>query len=433
MNSELIGMNLISIKTRRPGKHPIIGRRMIVPRMSTVGSEALSAAFRSIGIDAAVAPHSDDASRALAGRFTTGEECLPQRITLADFFKAMSETDFDPDGYAFFMPTSAGPCRFGQYANFMRKVLRELGHDNALVFSPTSTDQYEGIAQHITRFKLTAWRAVVTSDALRKLTYLFRPYEANPGDADRVGGEILSKLCGILSDGKSSSAKQLRLLTDIFEEARDGMLRIPLKEEMGTRPLIGLVGEIFIRFNSESNQHLVRRIEAMGGEVWMADVSEWIWYTNAERERRLRESGKTLGPGMAAVKIRSWIQRRDEHANLAPLKSLFAGRKETPVETLLEYSRPYLPREKAMGEMTLNAGKVFAFHKAGCDGVVDASPFTCMNGIVTEAVYPRISSDCGGMPVRIFYFDGVPVDLESGLEIFMELAKGYKRKKVRRI
>jgi predicted nucleotide-binding protein (sugar kinase/HSP70/actin superfamily) len=201
---------------------------------------------------------------------------------------------------------------------------------------------------------------------------------------------------------------------------------------LGDRPLVGLVGEIFIRFNSESNQHLVRRIEAQGGEVWIADVSEWIWYTNAERERRLRESGRTLGAGMAAAKVRRWIQKHDEESILAPLASVIRGREEAPVETLLAYSRPFLPQEKAMGEMTLNTGKAIAFHRAGCDGVIDASPFTCMNGIVTEAVYPHVRRDCGGMPIRIFYFDGVPVDLDSALDVFLELARGYRKRQGRR-
>ena len=41
-----------------------------------------------------VAPRAGDRARALAGRFITGEECLPQRITLADFFEAMTQDGF---------------------------------------------------------------------------------------------------------------------------------------------------------------------------------------------------------------------------------------------------------------------------------------------------------------------------------------------------
>ena len=79
--------------------------------------------------------------------------------------------------------------------------------------------------------------------------------------------------------------------------------------------------------------------------------------------------------------------------------------------------------------MTLNTGKAIAYYHAGCDGVIDISPFTCMNGIVTEAVYPKVSHDFGGIPIRIFYFDGVPFDLEGDLEIFFEQVKSFKKNK----
>jgi len=189
---------------------------------------------------------------------------------------------------------------------------------------------------------------------------------------------------------------------------------------------------LFIRFNSESNQHRIRKIEAHGGEVWIADVSEWVWYTSLEQVRRLKESRKSFSLSMLGALLRNAFQRWDEEKILSPLKEVFKHRKEARVETILQYSRPYLPHEKAMGEMTLNTGKAIAFYRAGCDGVIDASPFTCMNGIVTEAVYPQVSQDCEGMPIRIFYFDGVPLDLDAALEIFMELAREYRTKRMKR-
>ena len=63
------------------------------------------------------------------------------------------------------------------------------------------------------------------------------------------------------------------------------------------------------------------------------------------------------------------------------------------------------------------------------DGIVDISPFTCMNGIVSEAVYPRLSRDLGGIPIRVFYFDGTQSDLDQDLGVYMELAHNYQRRK----
>jgi predicted nucleotide-binding protein (sugar kinase/HSP70/actin superfamily) len=184
--------------------------------------------------------------------------------------------------------------------------------------------------------------------------------------------------------------------------------------------------------NSFSNQNLIRRVEAAGGEVWIADISEWVWYTNFEQERKLREAGKGWSLPMAGARVRRWIQERDEKALMAPFARLFKTREETPVQTLLSYSQPYLPARKALGEMTLNVGKAVAFYRVGCDGVIDASPFTCMNGIVTEAVYPVVSRDHHNLPIRIFYFDGFASDLDRDLEIFMDLVKSYRQDRLSR-
>ena len=401
-----------------------------MPRMSDEGAECMAAAFRSAGVNARVSPPSDEETLNLAARFTTGEECLPQRVTLGNFLKIILHNDFNPHEHAFFMPTSAGPCRFGQYAPLLKRILREMDYEDAIVFSPTSSDGYEGISTHKKRFFITGWRALVVSDGLRKLLFMFRPYEKNRGETDTVFNHYLKCACEILSNGSISLSKQLSLLAGICENARDDFLKIKLDEEPGSRPVIGVVGEIFLRFNSFSNQSIIRKIEKAGGEVWITGITEWVYYTNYEQKRRLDDINRRFGLSMLNAHLRNWWQRRDEKRILAPFRFIFKERPEPHIETILKYSHPYLPAEKALGEMTLNTGNAIAFHKAGCDGVVDISPFTCMNGIVTEAIYPNVTHDLGGFPIRIFYFDGVPFDLDRDLEIFMELVQSQRKKRL---
>ena len=132
---------------------------------------------------------------------------------------------------------------------------------------------------------------------------------------------------------------------------------------------------------------------------------------------------------MLGAKIKNYIQHKDEHRIYHVFHDDFHGYEDPPVQQILEYSQPYLPHTGSLGEMTLSVGKaVFHYHQ-GCDGVVDISPFTCMNGIVTEAVYPRVSADCAHMPVRNFFFDGTQSDLDRDVAIFVELAHAYQTRK----
>ena len=74
----------------------------------------------------------------------------------------------------------------------------------------------------------------------------------------------------------------------------------------------------------------------------------------------------------------------------------------------------------------LSAGKVTHLFRKGVDGILDVSPFTCMNGIVSEALYPRQGADHTGLPIKSFYFDGANRDLPGDMEIFLELARAYR-------
>jgi predicted nucleotide-binding protein (sugar kinase/HSP70/actin superfamily) len=79
--------------------------------------------------------------------------------------------------------------------------------------------------------------------------------------------------------------------------------------------------------------------------------------------------------------------------------------------------------------MVTNLGRSAYLALHGVDGIVDISPFTCMNGVVSEAIYPKLSRDYCGIPIRNFYFDGQESDLDRDIGIYLELARSYRERK----
>jgi predicted nucleotide-binding protein (sugar kinase/HSP70/actin superfamily) len=134
---------------------------------------------------------------------------------------------------------------------------------------------------------------------------------------------------------------------------------------------------------------------------------------------------------MIKSKLRSRIQHADEHALRSLFVEDFAGYEEPGIEEVLELARPYLPFPGAEGEMVMNMGRSAYLALHGADGIVDISPFTCMNGVVSEAIYPKLSRDYAGIPIRNFYFDGQQSDLDRDIEIYLELARSYREKSPR--
>jgi predicted nucleotide-binding protein (sugar kinase/HSP70/actin superfamily) len=409
------------------GEHPISAKRIYIPPMAYGSAQAFASAFRAIGLEAEPTPPSDNRTRELGSHFTSGDECYPAKVTVGDFMRLLERPDTDPARVALFMPTAEGPCRFGQYAPYLRHILDKNGYKDVEILSPTSRNAYGGLGKLAGPFVRTGWRALLCADLLQKLLLMYRPYEGVPGDTEAVYEESLSDLCRTLEHTPVEPGVQLRALHDSMVRGRDRFRRLTPRGA-ASLPLIGIVGEIFCRLNTFSNEDLVRSLEAYGAEAWISDIVEWIWYTTSEHFRKLKLVGRILTVEALGAWVRKRVQKRDEHVLVEPFREDFAGREEPDIYEVLECAKPYLPREGAFGEMVLNVGKVVYLARKGAAGVIDISPFTCMNGIVCEAIYPRISRDLGGIPIRNFYFDGTQSDLDRDLGVYMELARSYQRK-----
>ena len=400
--------------------------------MTVAGARMAAAVFRSIGIDAAVCDESDEQTLELGGLYSSGEECYPEKVTLGDFLRIIRAPGFDPSRVAFFMPTAEGPCRFGQYAPYLKQVLHELGYDEVPVLSPTSRNSYAGVADHAPDMIRRTWQALVAGDACVKMLLRTRPYETRQGDADEVFEQSLQMLEAVIEDQRLKGSKRLAATRRTLERIRDLYRAIPARYTKD-RPLIGVVGEIFCRLNTFSNRDAVRRIEQHGGEAWLSDICEWVWYTSWSAKSLLRRDGRRLSLEMLGQRIRDFVQRKDEHALLGPFAEDFIGLEEPHdlFSQVLQPAWPYLPADGALGEMVLSVGKAAYLYEQGADGIIDISPFSCMNGIVSEAVYHALSRDHEGIPIRNFYFDATSSNMDRDLDIFMELAGTYQRRKQR--
>jgi predicted nucleotide-binding protein (sugar kinase/HSP70/actin superfamily) len=417
------------LKPRLDPRHPLAGKVIYIPAMAEGSVEAFASIFRWMGIEAHPTPPSDARTRELGARLTSGDECYPAQVTMGDFARIMEQPGFDPARTIFFMATADGPCRFGQYAPFLRRALRQAGYGELTIISPATERGYSEIAALGTAFQRTAWRVLVSADLLRKRLLQTRPYETSPGATDRAFRESVQDLCLTIESACVDPDCQLTGFIASLERARSRFHSVPADYHKDL-PLIGVVGEIFCRLNTFSNQDIVRKLEKQGAEAWLSNIAEWICYCNDEEQRKLRLCHATWSRRMLRSLLRGYVQRSDEHKLVAVFHDDFLGCEEPAgIREVLDLARPYLPNTGVEGEMVLSVGRAAYLARKGADGILDVSPFTCMNGIVSEAIYPRLSKNYGGIPIRNFYFDGTQSSLENDLGIYLELARSYRRRK----
>ncbi len=194
----------------------------------------------------------------------------------------------------------------------MRRILDDQGYQDVTMMSFTSADGYAGIGDQAGEVIRTAWRAVVVQDILLKLLLMTRPYEVNAGDTDKVYLDGLDIMEAIIAEQGLSNKERMVKLKAGLSKVKTAFTAIPVKQE--DRPLIGVVGEIFCRLNTFSNNELLRHIEAQGGECWLTGIGEWVLYTNNEAFRRLREEKRRVSKEWLRTFLTYRIMHKDEKA-----------------------------------------------------------------------------------------------------------------------
>jgi len=371
-------------------------RTVWIPPMHSVGNRLFAATFRSQGYDARTLPAEDDASFALGKRWTRGSECLPAALTLGTFLKQMQkekDNGADPDqSSALFLPTSDGPCRFGQYRTLDRIVCDQTGLTNLPILSPGAHNAYYGLEQKL-REKL--WESILGADILFKMRCRITPYEYTKGDTEDVLERCVRKAEKFIEAGSIN--------WDVFlNDARHEFMRIPVDKQ--PRPLVGIVGEIYVRCNAFANSHIIESIEKLGGEAWLSPVSEWILYT-AWMERYLAGRKKTGWREWLELTLKWQFLSRKEHAFYKKVSPLLDDRTEPSMEAIIKSAQKLLPVDFE-GESVLTLGRAILFRENGADLVINCSPFGCMHGNITSTVFEQIREKIE-IPVLNFFYDGV--------------------------
>jgi len=370
-------------------------KKIYLPYMAD-GAHAIAAAFQACGIDAEVMPMPDDESLKWGRRYTSGRECYPCILTTGDMIKIAKKDGFDPERSAFFMPSGNGPCRFGQYNRYHRLVLDELGYKNVPVFAPDQDGNfYKELGAAGGNFPRLAWWGIASADLLEKRLREVRPYEKNTGESEKVYWDSINRVCDAIRQ-KKFPEKELKAAKEAFK-------RIPVHEP-GSKPVVGVVGEIYVRNNRFSNENLVAKLEALGAEVRLPTISEWIYYTNWCARRKQKER-RNWGSFVRTV-VEDFFQRKDEKKMENILNGDLRGGHEPKVEEILKNAISYIP-DTFEGEAILSVGKAIDYITKGAHGIVNAMPFTCMPGTVVNAVLKRLREENQNIPYLNMVYEGI--------------------------
>jgi predicted CoA-substrate-specific enzyme activase len=363
-------------------------RTLWLAPMGLYGPPLIGAAFRGDGFDARPLPPETEEAFQRGKSLCRGTECLPAPATLGTLIHTVESSDEDPGKHAVFMPTACGPCRFGQYNLLQRLALDRIGMEDLFITSPGSDDTYAGVG---TGLQLRLFQGVVLGDVLTKLLCRYRPYEVEPG-----------RVLDVVDEGRADLERALEQRRDYLPVVRRIARRlraIPMRD-IPRKPLVGIVGEIYVRCNTFCNQDVIGAIEAGGGEAWLSPVSEWLLYTQA---MEIRMAGINRSPvDWARARLRNAVLHRFERQIYDACGGLLDGLHEPPMEEVIGAGERFVP-VSFQGETIITIGRAVRYLQDGAAMVVNCAPFTCMPGALTAGVLQQVQQELGAPVISLFY------------------------------
>lgn len=370
-------------------RKPNLNGTIWVPPLHQTLYRMFAAAIRGFGYNSRTLELEDREALELGKKYLRGGECLPMTLTLGKFLDQIQK-EKTPGHHILFMPTTEGPCRFGQYTLLNRIVFHRLQLKNVDILSPSSINSYQGLPEKLRRLLM---HAVMASDIVFKMAAKTRPYERSKGDTNQLLEKCTQKVESIL-EKKENPIKSIKEFASLFS-------KIPIFNDK--KPLVGLVGEIYVRANAFANGGLIDIIEENGAEAWLSPMHEWFLYVPYMERIIIKKFRESMLKKFASLAKNVYIFRL-EHSYYKEAQQILHDRREPPIDDVVQAGAEYLPIEFD-GESILTIGRAVLFAKQAADMVINIAPFGCMPGTLSSSILLEIKEKFN-IPFLSMFYDG---------------------------
>ncbi len=349
--------------------------RLLVPSMGDSSSRSLVATLRYLGIKAEVVDPPGREELNICKGEATCKECLPLLLTSGSLMKYLRDEYEKDQILVYFMPSTDGPCRFGQYNVFLDNYLRKNRLGNVALLTLSSENGYAGLSSDFVR---RAWLGITIGDGLDDVyagvLALAKDVPKALAAFERAKKTILESLASDKRDRLMEVIKREMIMLSRFER----------RQELADAVRINLTGEVYVRRDDFSRQKLVEQLAEKDVLVRTTPLSEWIYYSEYCVRKDL-SSRATLGAKF-----------------LSALKTLFMRKYEADTQKCLALSGFYEPCQpdvdylmkkgaklispQLTGEAILTISSTLAEVGDETHGVISIGPFGCMPCRIAESI-----------------------------------------------
>ena len=362
------------------------GYTILCPQMAPIHFELLVKVFHRNGYNLELLPSVDHGAVDAGLKYVNNDICYPSILVTGQIMEAVMSGRYDTDKLAVIITQTGGGCRATNYISLIRKALAAVG----LPHIPVIALSFKDLGESNPGFKVTpsmllqAAYSIFYGDLLMMALYRTRPYEAEPGSANR----LFDHWMGVCQDQLMRGLKR-REFKDTVRRIVEDFDTLPLVGE-GTKPRVGVVGEILVKFHPTANNQIVDVIEREGCEAVVPGLAEFFLFGIAGGIFQKDPLGRSA-KGAVGSRIGIWAIGKLR----APVtKALTASSRFEPPADIYElagYASEILSLCNSMGEGWLLTAEMVELVRTGAPNVVCTQPFACLpNHVVGKAVIKEL-------------------------------------------
>ena len=362
-------------------------RTLIVPDFAQFCSPPIVRPFKDMGYDIVALPPADRASVDVGLKYTNNEICYPGIITIGDLVKALQSGKYDLAKTAIGFSQTGGQCRASSYPSMVKKALVAAGFAEVPVVTLSTNlevlNDQPGFRFDVKEYMYKAILGMLFTDALLEMYHTSAIRETRTGESIEVAEKYLKSFWeGIIPLEKNA-------LLDTLDKAVADFNSLSITNQ--EHPKVGILGEIYVKYNTFSNNYVADWLMEQGIEVVQPTFLEFfasglLLVDNRVKSNLKRPNLLWILSFLGKKLLRNFLHEVDD-----VMQTYRHYRPYHDIQEIARKAQEIVSLNHQYGEAWLIAGEIASFAKEGINNVLCLQPFGCIaNHVVAKGVEKRI-------------------------------------------
>ena len=378
-------------------------RTILAPYFAGGYSEFVPTVFKMAGYNMINLPLGDKECVELGLQYANNEVCYPATIVVGSLLKALRSGKYPLDDTAVIITQTGGQCRATNYIMLIKKALVAAGFENVPVLSlaigNTLANEQPGFHLNAKELALPTVCGMLYADCLSRIYYASRPREKQPGLAKALHQKYIDKALPLIENRDYRGLKRL-----MKEAVKEFTANIDTTKKL---PRVGVVGEIFIKYNSFGHLNVLDWLADQGVEVVAPSIYNFFANNFVNRhinkENHLKPVDLPLFLTDVVYKILyRYARSYDEVCKEFPFYRPFA---EMFHEAKLAFR--IINKAANFGEGWLIPAEMSSLAEEGVKNIISLQPFACIsNHIISKGIEKKMRKLYPDVNLLFLDFDG---------------------------